>query len=271
MVAGATCQRVLAVAQSASGVMSAAMSALIEINPNLDRAALAERFRQAGRVQIADVLTEESAAALRGLLQAQTPWLLTWSAGDDSERNIDAQRLAAMTREESASIERKLIEAVHRGEFCYIYSNYPLDEAYDRGWNPGSPLEQLTEELRSDPFAQLLRDVSGHSEIVGADGYATMYGPGHFLSQHTDEAPLWRRVVAYVLNLTFVDWRPDYGGYLTFYDDNGDVDLAIRPKFNTLNIFSVPQMHGVTRVAPFAPFGRAAISGWARETLTPNG
>lgn len=245
------------------------MPPLLAINPGLDRAALAERFQRDGRVQIADVLTEESAAALRGLLQAQTPWLLTWCAGADSGRNIDAQRLAAMTREETAAIERKLIEAVHRGEFCYIYSNYPLDEAYEQGWNPGSPHHQLTEELRSEPFAQLLRDVTGHPDIIGADGYATIYGPGHFLSQHTDEAPRWRRIVAYVLNLTFMGWSPEYGGYLTFYDGNGDVEHAFRPKFNTLNIFSVPQVHGVTRVAPFAPFGRAAISGWARETFEP--
>lgn len=247
-----------------SGVMP-----LLEITPSLDRAEFAEVFQRDGRVQIPDILTEESAGALRQVLQQQTPWLLTWCAGAESGRNIDAQRLAAMTREESTAIERKLIEAVHRGEFCYIYSNYPLDEAYEQGWNPGSPHEQLTVELRSEPFAQLLRDISGHPEIVGADGYATMYGPGHFLSRHTDEAADWRRVVAYVLNLTFVSWSPEYGGYLTFYEDNGDVDLAIRPKFNSLNIFSIPRVHGVTRVAPFAPFGRAAISGWARETFKP--
>jgi Rps23 Pro-64 3,4-dihydroxylase Tpa1-like proline 4-hydroxylase len=76
-------------------------------------------------------------------------------------------------------------------------------------------------------------------------------------------------VVAYVLNVTFTDWSPDYGGYLTFYDGSGDVELALRPKFNTLNVFSVPQLHSVTRVAPFAPLGRTAISGWARESLYP--
>lgn len=250
--------------------MSVSMSPLLQINPNLDRAALAARFKIDGRVQIPDVLTIESAVALSEMLQRQTPWLLTWYAGTEGVRNIKGEEIAAMTREESAAIERKLVEAVHRSEFCYIYSNYPLDEAYEQGWYPGSPHEQLTEELRSEPFAELLRDISGHSEIIGADGYATIYGPGHFLSRHTDEAADWRRIVAYVLNLTYVAWNPEYGGYLTFYDEKGDVDLAIRPKFNTLNLFSIPQVHGVTRVAPFAPFGRAAISGWARDTFKPS-
>jgi Rps23 Pro-64 3,4-dihydroxylase Tpa1-like proline 4-hydroxylase len=245
------------------------MSPLLQINPNLDRAALAERFDLDGRVQVPDVLTNESAEALRQLLQQQTPWLLTWCAGADGARNVGGEQLAAMTREESVAIERKIAEAVLRCDFCYIYSNYPLNEAYEQGWNPGSLHEQLTEDLLSEPFAQLLRDITGQSEIVGADGYATHYGPGHFLSRHTDEAADWRRIAAYVLNLTFVGWQPEYGGYLTFYDEQGDVDLAIRPKFNSLILFSVPQVHGVTRVAPFAPFGRAAISGWARDELRP--
>ena len=72
--------------------------------------------------------------------------------------------LAAMTREEMAVIERKLVDAVHHSEFCYIYSNYPLDEAYRERWNPGSPHEQLTEELREEAFPSLLREVTGHSE-----------------------------------------------------------------------------------------------------------
>jgi Rps23 Pro-64 3,4-dihydroxylase Tpa1-like proline 4-hydroxylase len=245
------------------------MSPLLQINPNLDRAALAKQFARDGRVQIIDVLTYESASALREMLQNHTPWLLTWMAGSDGGRNIGAAQLAAMTRNEMAVIERKLVEAVHRSDFCYIYSNYPLDQAQRERWNPGSPHEQLTEELRGEAFLSLLRDVTGHSEIVSADGYATHFGPGHFLSRHTDEGQKWKRIVAYVLNLAFVQWKAEYGGYLAFYDENDDVEFAIRPKFNSLNLFSVPQLHAVTRVAPFAPFGRVAISGWARDTIQP--
>ena len=111
--------------------------------------------------------------------------------------------------------------------------------------------------------------MTGKTEIVGADGYLTHYAPGHFLSLHSDEGSQWRRVVAYVLNLTFTEWQPDFGGYLTFYDDRGDVEAAFKPRFNSLNVFAVPQLHSVTKVAPFAPIGRAAISGWARETRDP--
>jgi Rps23 Pro-64 3,4-dihydroxylase Tpa1-like proline 4-hydroxylase len=245
------------------------MTSLLEINPDLDRAAFASEFARAGRLQVPNVLTLESAAMLRELLQRQTRWPVAWAAGDSGAQYIQPEQFTTMTPQDWAPIDHAIFEAGRRDQFSYLYWNYPLVIAFEQKWSPGSPHEQLREELRSDPFASLLRDLTGHSEIVGADGYATLYGPRHFLSTHDDRGSKWRRVVAYVLNLTFTEWHPDFGGYLTFYDANGDVDLAFKPKFNTLNIFSVPQLHSVTRLAPFAPAARAAISGWARETLQP--
>ena len=175
---------------------------LIEINPDLDREALAEEFAKRGRVQVRNVLTRESAELLRDLLMTKTPWLLGWLAGDQSGRNLRNEELMAMSREQMAEIERRIIEAVVREEFCYIYSSYPLDQALMEHWQPGSPHEQLVHDLRGEPFAALLRDVTGHSEIVGADGYATMYAPGHFLSRHTDEGVKWRRIDPIFTNST---------------------------------------------------------------------
>jgi SM-20-related protein len=245
------------------------MSDLLTINPGLDRPGLAEEFARNGRLQVRDVLTVESANKVKNLLEHDTRWLVSWCAGNSGPRYISPDQLATMSRNDIVAIERTIAEAGERTEFCYLYHSYPLDQAFIEQWHPGSLHEQLRDELRSEPFASLLRDVTGHPEIVGADGYATHFGPGHFLSAHTDEGSRWRRVVAFVLNFTFAGWNPDFGGYLTFYDANGDADLALMPKFNSLNLFDVPQLHSVTRVAPFAPAGRAAISGWARETLYP--
>jgi Rps23 Pro-64 3,4-dihydroxylase Tpa1-like proline 4-hydroxylase len=245
------------------------MADLITVNPELDRPALAEEFARSGRVQVPDVLTIGSAMALRHLLEKQTPWLVTWSAGSNGARYIPGDQLARMSPQEKADIESAILAAGRRNEFCYLYLSYPLDTAHANKWQPGSPQEHLRDELRGDAFASLLRDLSGEPGIVGADGYLTHFAPGHFLSLHSDEGSKWPRVVAYVLNLTFEDWQPDYGGYLTFFDDRGDVEAAFMPRFNSLNVFAVPQLHSVSKVAPFAPMGRAAISGWARKTLEP--
>lgn len=245
------------------------MSDLLEFNAALDRAQFREEFERAGQVQVPDVLTEDSAARVRGVLENETPWLLSWCAGDSGPRYIAPDELARMPRESLLTIERTIAEAGNAGGFCYIYMSYPLDIAFANKWRPGSVHEQIRAELRGESFAGLLRDVTGHSEIAGADGYLTHFAPGQFLSQHSDEGTKWRRVVAYVLNVTFVAWKPDFGGYLTFFDERGDVDSAFMPRYNSLNVFSVPRLHSVTRVAPFAPHGRAGISGWARETLHP--
>jgi SM-20-related protein len=242
---------------------------LLEFNAALDRARYRAEFEQSGQVQVPGVLSDDSAARLREILQGQTPWLLSWSAGDNGPRYIAPDQLVKMPRDDLVAIERAIAEAGNSGQFCYIYMSYPLDIAFANKWHPGSVQEQIRAELRGEPFAELLRDVTGHAEIVGADGYLTHFAPGHFLSQHSDEGTRWRRVAAYVLNLTFVAWNPDFGGYLTFFDERGDVESGFMPRYNSLNIFSVPRLHSVSRVAPFAPQGRAGISGWARETLYP--
>ena len=37
------------------------------------------------------------------------------------------------------------------------------------------------------------------------------------------------------------------------------------PGFNTLDVFAVPQLHSVSRVAPEAAYRRYAITGWLRS------
>jgi Rps23 Pro-64 3,4-dihydroxylase Tpa1-like proline 4-hydroxylase len=68
-----------------------------------------------------------------------------------------------------------------------------------------------------------------------------------------------------VLNLTIPDWKSEWGGFLNFFDEYGNIEAGFRPMFNSLNLFLVPQRHSVSYVAPFAPVGRYAITGWAMD------
>lgn len=138
-------------------------------------------------------------------------------------------------------------------------------EAMQQRWDPDGPHELLLEYLNAPDFLQLVRDVTGISELMKADGQATLFAANHYLGRHIDShvAEGWR--VAYVLNMTMDDWHPDWGGYLLFLDDDGDVVEGFRPRFNTLNLFAVPQSHAVSYVPPFAPAGRLAITGWLRD------
>lgn len=96
------------------------------------------------------------------------------------------------------------------------------------------------------------------------DGQATRYLPGHFLTGHDDDVAGKGRIAAYVLNLTPA-WRTEWGGLLQFHDPAGDVLRGLLPRFNTLNLFTVPQLHSVSLVAPFAASPRYAVTGWIRR------
>jgi SM-20-related protein len=170
-----------------------------------------------------------------------------------------------MTRDQLIERQRKLYSALGGNDYGFVYSQYPVLTSYQEQWQSGGPHEALMELINDEPFMNLIREITGIPELVKADAQATLYGPGQFLAMHDDShvAEGWR--IAYVLNLCAEDWRPDWGGYLNFYDDDGDVVQGFRPRFNTLNMFQVPQRHNVTYVPPFAPVARYAITGWFRD------
>ena len=61
------------------------------------------------------------------------------------------------------------------------------------------------------------------------------------------------------------DWIEEAEEFLSSGDDDDDVIAGMKPRFNCLNLFRVPQRHNVSYVPPFAPVGRYAITGWFRE------
>ena len=242
---------------------------LFEINPDLDRKALAERFARNGRIQVRDVLTEETAREIQSILMRHTPWGMAVQAGIDSPegpRGFSNAEIAAPGGAQKVNdAANAAAQASARGDYGFRYAQYSLVEDVQKGWNPGGPHQMLLEYLNTEDFIGLVRDITGFDDLVKADGQGTFYAPNHYLGRHTDShvAEGWR--VAYVLNFAREDWHPDWGGYLLFLDEDGDVTEGFRPRFNALNMFAVPQSHLVSYVPPFAPAGRYAITGWVRN------
>lgn len=245
------------------------MRTLFEINPDLDRPALARRFADCGRVQVRDVLTAEAAAELAGLLRSHTPWSMAihstvdGTAQPTSFPNQDLRNPSGIEAVNRAAASAEALSA--RGEYAFRYAHYPIVDALNGKWDPDGPYEILLEHLNAPAFLDLARDVSGIGELVRADAQATLFAPNHYLGLHSDShvALGWR--VAYVLNLAPANWSPDWGGYLLFLDEHGDVVEGFRPRFNALNMFLVPQDHLVSYVPPFAPASRFAITGWLSD------
>ena len=154
--------------------------------------------------------------------------------------------------------------AVRDGKFAFLYRQYPMVDAYLQQWDPGHPLDLLLEHINDQPLMDLVRAVTAIPDLRKADAQATLYAPGDFLSSHDDSKAGEGRRIAYVLGFAS-DWRIDWGGYLLFHDEEGDVVAGFKPRFNALNLFEVPQRHSVSYVPPFAPAGRLAITGWFRD------
>ena len=236
------------------------------LNPDLDRERIADAYRAGARLRIPQFLAADGAERLLAALEASDAWKLILNQ-DDRVIEFDRPAQAAMTPEKKVQLARALNAGAVKGfQYCYETIKAPHADA-ERAADP-TPLNEFARFLSSPEVIELLRAVTGAGDITFADAQATAYGPGHFLTPHDDLAPKQQRRVAYVLNLT-PQWHVEWGGLLTFHDDSSKLAEAFIPAFNTLNLFSVPQLHSVSFVTPFAPRRRYSVTGWLRTGTPP--
>lgn len=242
------------------------MKKLFEINPHIDRGAARGEFARTTRTQIREVLTAETAREIRLYLMEAMRWGMAIGhdrAAPESIRNQEIATPAGAQRVNAAAGAAHA--ASQRGGYGFRFAHYPIVDAMNQRWEPEGIPEMLLEHLNAEAFLDLAREVTGIAELCRADAQATMFAANHYLGRHIDShvAEGWR--VAYVLNLTIDDWHPDWGGYLLFFDQDGDIVKGYRPRFNSLNLFAVPQSHSVSYLPPFAPKGRLALTGWLSD------
>jgi Rps23 Pro-64 3,4-dihydroxylase Tpa1-like proline 4-hydroxylase len=240
---------------------------MIRINPQLDAGKLARAFKRAnGRAQFRDFLAAEDAEWTHRQLAETTPWGLVFNTGGRVEE-LSNEQLGRMSGEQVGQIYGGVIERA-KTQYQFLYHFYPLTTEY---FNTRSevPLLRFYEFLNRPATLDYFRVLTGRPDIRWAHAQATLYARGHFLKSHSDLEPgSNRRAVAFVLNFTKL-WERDWGGYLQFFNREHDVELAWRPIFNALNIFSVPHDHSVEMVTGFAGGRRFAITGWLRTDDPP--
>lgn len=210
-----------------------------------------------GRVRVSPVLAPEAAQALRQELIDSTAWVRTMRQGN-TERELEAATLAALSPAHLAALEqlaRQGDETVFR--FLHDAIRIPSDSQARK--QRGMLLDSCSEALNSAATLDLVSELT-ETTVRSFRGDATRYLPGHFLTTHNDGHRHGRRVLAFVLNLS--DWHIDWGGLMLFHDDHGDAKCAWTPRFNSANLFSVPQYHSVSCVTPLARAPRLTVSGW---------
>jgi hypothetical protein len=240
---------------------------MTRINPALDAGKLARQFKRAGgRSQIRDFLAAEDAEWTYDQLANHTPWGLVFNVGGRVEE-LSNEQLMRLPVQQLRELAAGVVERA-KTQYQFLYHMFPITVTY---FNTGSalPILKFYEFLNSPATLDYLRTLTGRGDIKWADAQATLYAPGHFLKSHSDLEPHNnRRAVAFVFNFTRL-WERDWGGYLQFFNDRHDIELAWRPIFNALNIFSVPHDHSVGMVTPFAGGRRLAITGWLRTDDPP--
>ncbi len=222
---------------------------------------LAKTYAAQGRMQVRDFFAEETAEALYQQLY-KAPWHLAYNEGMQVHEHTP-QELQNITQQKAAEIQNQVYKGAREG-YQFLYNHFPISTAYFKQGGQGNDLFRAFEFLNSPAMLGFFRTLTGHENTRWVDAHATLYRAGHFLKFHTDENPREQRLAAYVLNFT-KDWGRDWGGLLQFWDKNYDVELAYRPIFNALNIFSIPTDHSVSVVAPYCPGLRFSITGWLRE------
>lgn len=220
--------------------------------------ALALEFASTGRVQLPDFLTNDGSERLYRQLRSRDDWRQVLNSGD-KVFELDRASRAAMSDQDAA----KLDAAVHAGArsgFQYRYESIRID---DRQRDPADLLDAFATFLSGGAGRDLLRKITGAPSVAFADAQATAFAPGDFLTGHDDDVGGKDRIAAYVLSLS-PGWRVEWGGLLLFHGPEGSVS-GFSPRFGTLNLFKVPQLHSVSMVTQAAALRRYSVTGWLRS------
>jgi Rps23 Pro-64 3,4-dihydroxylase Tpa1-like proline 4-hydroxylase len=226
------------------------------INPRLDREAIRVALARNGRVLIRDFFEPQVVEALAGAMDA-VDWRLLFR-DDTGDRKLLGEELRGLTPAARMDLAAGIHQLAER-EFQFLFYSHSMVDTAKRG--DTDVLTRCVRWMADEEFMSVIRSLSGMDDINRVYAQATMYSRGNFLLLHNDEVTVERRRLAYVINLTR-RWRPDWGGLLHFADDEGNVVDTFFPHFNSLALFTVPQKHFVSYVAPYAQGDRFAITGW---------
>ena len=236
------------------------------LNPDLDLAALANRFADRHRLVVPDVFEPGYAERIHDALAGNLPWRLSFRdnrlPGKSGQKSLTREEFAALGAPGAGALHNTVMHQAREG-FQYLYESFDIAGGRESGEAPGSPLYELLDRLRDAPFLDFARALTGEPAIDDVYAHATRYLPGHFLKEHEDVTDWDDRRFAYVLGYAR-DWPADGGGLLYFHDADGGVAETFLPGYNTLTIFAVPVAHSVSTVAPWVDRPRLAVTGWLR-------
>ena len=233
------------------------------LNPNLDRAKLAQDFRQTGMIVIDQIMKPEEAEKIHTFLknmpdEVDKPWW-NWArwTQDSGARLIytkPAFKADADAARQQAYIRRS------QGKYSYSFKRTAEDH-FDRC---NCQLCLFKAWLAGPEFMTFIEEITGFQyDLINL--FANKYQAGDYLDRHTDK--VGPRSLTYVFNMT-KNWREEYGGLLLMIEQG----RYYAPGFNKLVLFDLPpggRLHCVTEVAQNVTEVRLGLTGWYQNKQFP--
>lgn len=237
---------------------------MFSLSPSIDFESVAHAFRLHGRVEILNFIGAGEVELLRNHLLQRSDWTLVLNA-EDKIYEIPRDEFRKLGEHQRNELEQKVMNAARHG-FQYRYESIRVADDSSARQNNDTVLDRFVEFMSSTQVLDILGRIINRHDVDFADGQATAYSPGHFLTCHDDDVAGKGRLAAYVFGLT-PHWRPEWGGLLMFHGADGNISEAFAPAMGALRLFSVPALHSVSYVTPMAPEPRLSITGWLRTHL----
>jgi len=231
------------------------MSSELRIAPDV-LAHSVEDYRRAWErcelLTIENFLVSEDAAAVANFLERIDD--RAWSV------SVHPHHPSIYTFENSAENQDLIAQAIKsataakaRGAFSYFFRRHepPSNDQFD-----------FQRFVMSEPCLALLKEVTGLELSTSVSVFCSSYGPGCFLSTHTDTG---RGKLAFVYNATRSWDASDGGQFQLLKADWSTIAASVPPTYNSFTFFRVEDdgvPHRVLPVAETAKARRLAISGW---------
>lgn len=224
-------------------------------NEFIDTSKLSHDFFENGIVRVFDFLTPESATELSNCLSLNAVFDNAFYIEGKNRQASDVEiaNLPVLTRQE---LYQNIYDSASKGS-GFLYGRHKIES------NSLEILKETLNLLNSQQVLEFVRKISNNNELTHADGQATKFRKGDFLTRHVDDIPGETRKIAYVLGMT-ENWHPDWGGLLQFFQQNGEPTNSWSPVYNSLTMFDVKKIHSVTSITNFAAKNRYSITGWFR-------
>lgn len=228
------------------------------ISPEIDLRAAQLAFARDGRCRVDTFLAPEIAERLYATLSSETEFDVAYACSP-SPQLVSAESWRQMDSRGRRSLQNQLMGEAAEGR-GFLYCTYMQRSRI--GATTGSPefLDEIFSLWSSERMCRAVSDIAGVA-VQGAECQFTRFTNGQYLTRHRDTLEGNRRRLAFVLSLS-QGWHPDWGGLLHFYEETGDVTEVWIPRFNSLQLFDISHIHGVSAVAPCAPRGRYSLTGW---------